>query len=764
MLWHVSCCIWLMVILVISSDPSLTKGNENVDYLNKPKFRFNEVADFADVIESTEEEPKQIDRAKKNAEEEFVRNEREHEDDTSTLRLALEANKLLDLSLEGKEDLSVNTQHRRSIPRKYTNLLDLKYYYSKGLPIRGHLAGQNQKNGIRKRNDNLRKKRQLEGEANFKFIPENMDTNIKRNSINIVPLIAESNPYMSDLADATNDAYLKMRNYAATIMLLLTTPKSQVAPTEQKHIYEYHPANSITESNIKPGSNLINLKQRVKKCPDQAAPLSSFSQVPYTFSVVSSSVTNKISSGETKERKPTTMSPLAWEANLLKDANIKLKRQSQSDEDTEPLQPIAHTSENTSSHLEISNKILTPISPTAASAPCVLNKAKDPEEEGCEDNDDEDEDCSDQNVNGTCHLTSTGKPQDDRKGGRDVPNPPPQQQQQQEQQQEQLVESEQSGGDNEAGVAKCKQFWTVPAADIQRGVAEAVQNLVAPEKQLNEIKPYKTGTAHESDSPCVKGLIPKVQNVFDFPTMTMNLDSMVSKISKCMKSSGETAEQNAGPTTACVNKFGSKMGKSDLRKNNFIKHNIIKPIVIKPNLVKPNLIKSKVIKSTESSHHPSKSVPIKTKGIKRESLTKTEESTINLIPTRILENNYDDNVDTSDYPIAQLKRLQRDLFVVTQLEELLERLTGENKIRNFREDQNSQYDYEDDNDYDNVNNQVTINPGDSQRIKKRFLFKKKKRKKKKAKSVWKHIFGVRSNENRFLNQNFPNSQYAKYPI
>lgn len=134
--------------------------------------------------------------------------------------------------------------------------------------------------------------------------------------------------------------------------------------------------------------------------------------------------------------------------------------------------------------------------------------------------------------------------------------------------------------------------------------------------------------------------------------------------------------------------------------------------------------------------------------------------------------------------VRKLDRLRRDLFVANELEALLNKLNKDtvnkaeynNRVKreeelggkrgdsavpvNFYKLQNSQY----------LEQLSADNEGLKFRSKsekerddkdKRFLFKKT-RKKKKTKNIWKNLFGVHT-DNRFLNQNFPNSQYAIYP-
>lgn len=154
---------------------------------------------------------------------------------------------------------------------------------------------------------------------------------------------------------------------------------------------------------------------------------------------------------------------------------------------------------------------------------------------------------------------------------------------------------------------------------------------------------------------------------------------------------------------------------------------------------------------------------------------------------RNIEDNSFDNLDGEERWEAQkkLQRLNRDLFVANELEALLDKLSeetgneAERSYRSKREDesreeesanfykhQNSQYPKLLSDGSSNSDELNPVNEATNDDKAKRFLFlnKKRERKKKKSKSIWKQLFGLHENDdNRFLNQNFPNSQYANYP-
>lgn len=131
----------------------------------------------------------------------------------------------------------------------------------------------------------------------------------------------------------------------------------------------------------------------------------------------------------------------------------------------------------------------------------------------------------------------------------------------------------------------------------------------------------------------------------------------------------------------------------------------------------------------------------------------------------------DDAVDDDEHAMNQLTRLRRDLKIANQLQNLLNKVRresgnsngrkvgweGQNSrgIGNFRSSQNSQC---------KRHIKEVKRDTDQKRNDKRFFFwKKRKKKKRRRKSFWRGLFGADVDENPFLNQEFPNSQYAKYP-
>lgn len=222
-------CIWLILLTILVCGNRITDTKRPI----KRSIQFDEVADFADVVEpeskanklreDTVESVRRVARPSLFKRSDFGQNEL----DASTLKVGQDTLQNSDvkngindeLAIKGADDSKMETApKKRSVSRKYANLLDLKYHYARGLPLRGRFANS------------------LEPNTKKRFsIPSGLDRDEsedaekdgikgKREShLNILPIISAQNPYMSGLADATNDAYLKMRNYAATLMVILTS-------------------------------------------------------------------------------------------------------------------------------------------------------------------------------------------------------------------------------------------------------------------------------------------------------------------------------------------------------------------------------------------------------------------------------------------------------------------------------------------------------------------------------------------------------------
>ncbi|GJQ76088.1 hypothetical protein Trydic_g1840, partial [Trypoxylus dichotomus] len=247
MRWHVNCCIWLMLIIFVSGDR--IRGTKNSV---KRSIDFDEVADFADVVEP-ESKDNVVEVLTVHPIHREVRpslfkrsDSEENEFDSGTLKVELETVRNselknvndIELALKGVDDSKVETApKKRSVSKKYSNLLDLKYYYARGLPMRSHFDLSSVK-----ANKNKRLSALLETEPSSSNNENNgigvENQLVKRDShLNILPIVSAQNPYISGLADATNDAYLKMRNYAATLMVILTTtPKPEVKVDDERAV------------------------------------------------------------------------------------------------------------------------------------------------------------------------------------------------------------------------------------------------------------------------------------------------------------------------------------------------------------------------------------------------------------------------------------------------------------------------------------------------------------------------------------------------
>lgn len=226
-----------MLLIIPVSGEQLISKKDTV----KRSIRLDEVADFADVVEPESN----LNKLGLKTEQPVFRREvrpslfkrsdiedNESKDDTLKVELVgvqgtdVKTPNDLELSIKGSDDTKVGgTPKKRSVSKKYSNLLHLKYYYARGLPVRGHYNP----NLVQGKSSKLMSTNKLLDKVSQKDSKLKVGDKSKRSPVNILPILSEQNPYMSGLADATNDAYLKMRNYAATLMLILTTPKPFVA-------------------------------------------------------------------------------------------------------------------------------------------------------------------------------------------------------------------------------------------------------------------------------------------------------------------------------------------------------------------------------------------------------------------------------------------------------------------------------------------------------------------------------------------------------
>lgn len=499
--------------------------NSRSSVVKRSVNQFDEVADFADVIEPEKNEQP-------------VRRE---------VRPSLFERP--EPAVDTVDTSSPNSApKKRSVSRKYSNLLDLKYYYSRGLPLRRHLNfDASLKENKRYTNSEVGEDKNSDGVSGM-----GADGKSKRDSpVNILPIISDQNPYISGLADATNDAYLKMRNYAATLMVILTTTRRpgvkfdapqalsstesikssdavSVGVSEQNKVGQARDVNqvlkipkrkqrkefgsrekrrrvvkkdvlsfvnklnqpatfqgisdppvistipvasvpiadnlqitaatpvtmqqpaavapqnyipavaAVRESNASPKNPAVGAKnQAIQPSPVNNAPIKHLEGVSTPNSVrdqevkqVAATRPQAVNPGRPhlaalskptvpksrfllkEEKKETTENPFLWENNLLKEANIKVKRTMNPEDTVLENQGRIATDERKdiplvtdTKNLEISSKLLTPEPSTANSpASCVINKSPESDDEQCNEEDDEvEEECGmEPMVNNTC--------------------------------------------------------------------------------------------------------------------------------------------------------------------------------------------------------------------------------------------------------------------------------------------------------------------------------------------------------------------------
>lgn len=338
-------------------------------------------------------------------------------------------------------------------------------------------------------------------------------------------------------------------------------------------------------------------------------------------------------------------------------------------------------------------------------------------------------------------------------------------------------------------IPECPKFFTVAVKEIHDGLVQAIDNAIAPEQNITDLlkNAAKMGEAGN------------FTNIFDQTTEGVDLNSNTTTFTKS-KSNSSFIEIITTEASLIIGATTTSRDISLTTNTNLIPNINITIETISSTPTFTSLASDTSLTSTDTT-------------ISANTITSTDTTTLS--PTTVQQNAskakakkesfksivkgpvlwqkekedvaYDDNGDSKDYlnedSIEQLERLRRDLFVANELQGLLNKLNEETvdkdeevnrnrrgldniqtemkKIGNFRESQNSQS-----KEFPS-NNNVINNKFIDEKIRwtpkeKRFLFKKK-RKKKKTKNIWRHLFGVHTDDNRFLNHNFPNSQYANYP-
>ena len=243
--------------------------------------KLNELADFSDIVEP--------DSSKSEEAGDVVQDDVKQRE----TRASLFKNVADEFSGSRKTQNPIQSEdlgkHKRDVAKKYKDLLDLKYYLARSFPktntgLRNLSTYSVNKRDIRKSSRERRKKRRSNktGHVDEKQVRQVKGVNegkANRTRLNILPMMAENNPYIKKLADATNDEYLKMRNYAATMMIILTTnrPPTTANQEEQRRSFEKtlyvdedKPAISqdleetgrSSENELRPGVNLQNVKRK----------------------------------------------------------------------------------------------------------------------------------------------------------------------------------------------------------------------------------------------------------------------------------------------------------------------------------------------------------------------------------------------------------------------------------------------------------------------------------------------------------------------
>lgn len=243
--------------------------------------KLNELADFSDIVEPESSESEETD--------DVVQDDvKQRETRASLFKTAGE-----ELSGTGETRKPVPSEDlgklKRDVAKKYKDLLDLKYYLVRNFPktsvgLKNLSTYSINKRDIRKLLKERRKKKRsnMTGKADEKQMRQVDDVTegkSKRARLNILQMMAEYNPYIKKLADATNDEYLKMRNYAATMMIILTTKRpvttryeeelrhnSEKAPyldeVESASTQDFEEMRHSSESEPRYGEDLQNAKRK----------------------------------------------------------------------------------------------------------------------------------------------------------------------------------------------------------------------------------------------------------------------------------------------------------------------------------------------------------------------------------------------------------------------------------------------------------------------------------------------------------------------